>query len=89
MTEALNNLGLTLNTDKTRIIDAMHEGFTFLGFTIQIKKSPRTGKTFPLVVPSKKAMGRIKKEIEDTALVNRMAGEVEISGLERYYESSP
>jgi hypothetical protein len=40
------------------------EGFTFLGFTTQIRKNPRTGKTFPLIIPSKKAVGRIKKEIK-------------------------
>ena len=38
MADVLANLGLTLNPEKTRIIDATEEGFTFLGFTIQISK---------------------------------------------------
>jgi hypothetical protein len=54
MADVLNNLGLTLNPDKTSIIDATHEGFTFLGFTIQITQNPRTGKTFPLIDPQRR-----------------------------------
>jgi RNA-directed DNA polymerase len=73
MAEVLESLGLTLNTDKTSIIDATHEGFTFLGFTARIVKSPRTGKMFPLIVPSKKAMGRIKKEIKDATCRRNLA----------------
>ena len=64
MAAVLANLGLALNPDKTRILNATEEGFTFLGFTTQIRRNPRTGKTFPLIVPSKKAIGRIRKEIK-------------------------
>jgi RNA-directed DNA polymerase len=69
----LESLGLTLSTEKTRIVDAAHEGFTFLGFTLRIVKSPRTGKMFPLIVPSKKAVGRIKKEIKDATCRKNLA----------------
>jgi group II intron reverse transcriptase/maturase len=73
MADLLRNLGLTLNPDKTRILNAAEEGFTFLGFTTQIRRNPRTGKTFPLIVPSQKAMGRIKKEIKDVTCRKNLA----------------
>lgn len=73
MTAVLANLGLALNPDKTRILNAAEEGFTFLGFTTQIRRNPRTGKTFPLIVPSRKALGRIKKEIKDATCRKNLA----------------
>ena len=73
LAEVLESLGLALSAEKTRIIDARHEGFTFLGFTLKIAKSPRTGKPFPLIVPSKKAMGRIKKEIKEATCRRNLA----------------
>jgi len=65
LTEIITALGLTLNSDKTRILDATEEEFTFLGFTTRIRRNPRTGKSFPLIVPSKKATAHIRKEIKD------------------------
>ena len=73
MTAVLKSLGLTLNPDKTRILNATEEGFTFLGFTTQIRKNPRTGKMFPLIVPSKKAIGRIRKAIKDATCRKNLA----------------
>ena len=73
MADALTHLGLTLNTEKTRIIDATREGFIFLGFTLRIAKSLRTGKPFPLIVPSRKAMGRIKKELKEATCRRNLA----------------
>jgi group II intron reverse transcriptase/maturase len=83
MAEVLESLGLTLSTEKTRIVDVTREAFTFLGFTVRIAKSPRTGKTFPLITPSKKAIGRIKKEIKDATCRKNLAlsGEVIIARL--------
>ena len=83
MTAVLKSLGLTLNPDKTRILNAAEEGFTFLGFTTQIRRNPRTGKTFPLITPSKKAIGRIKKEVKDATCRKNLAlpGEVIIARL--------
>jgi group II intron reverse transcriptase/maturase len=73
MAAVLESLGLTLSTEKTRIVDVTREAFTFLGFTVRIAKSPRTGKTFPLITPSKKAIGRIKKEIKDATCRKNLA----------------
>ena len=73
MAEVLESLGLTLSTEKTRIVDVTREAFTFLGFTVRIVKSPRTGKMFPLIVPSRKAIGRVKKEIKDATCRRNLA----------------
>ncbi len=73
MADALHDLGLTLNADKTKIINATKESFTFLGFTVRVTKNRRTGKTFPLVVPSKKAMLHIRKEIKEITIRRNLA----------------
>ena len=59
----LDYLSLSLNTEKTRIIEAKRDGFNFLGFAIRMVKNPKTGKRFPLIRPSQKAMKRIRAEI--------------------------
>jgi RNA-directed DNA polymerase len=61
---ALAGLRLRLNEEKTRVIDAREESFNFLGFTVQVARSPRTGNFFPLIRPSRKAMARVKAEIK-------------------------
>src|SRR5271157_611449 len=73
MAAALKSLGLTLNPDKTRILNAAEEGFTFLGFTTQIRKNPRPGQTFPLIEPSRKPVGRIKEEIKGATCRKNLA----------------
>jgi group II intron reverse transcriptase/maturase len=60
----LGGLDLSLNEEKTRKIDAKKQSFNFLGFTVEVKKNPKTGKLFPLITPSKEAMAEIKAEIK-------------------------
>jgi RNA-directed DNA polymerase len=60
----LKGLELSLNEEKTRIVDARKEKLNFLGFTIQVVKNPKTEKTFPLIKPSKEALAEIKAEIK-------------------------
>jgi len=60
----LGYLGLSLNEEKTRVVDARKESFNFLGFTIQVRKSIKTGKRFPLIRPSKEALAEVKAEIK-------------------------
>jgi len=60
----LSRLDLKLNEDKTQIRDARRERFSFLGFSIGIVKAKQTGKQFPLVEPSDKAMKAIKQKIQ-------------------------
>ena len=64
MKTVLGYLGLRLNEEKTRILNAREEKFTFLGFTIQVVENPKTGKRFPLIRPSKEALAEIKSEIK-------------------------
>jgi len=65
----LERLGLALNENKTRMVNANIEGFTFLGFELLMGKSRRTGRLYPLVQPSRKALKKIKDSI--TALTHR------------------
>jgi group II intron reverse transcriptase/maturase len=60
----LGKLGLSLNEEKTRIVNTWKDRFDFLGFSVEMAKSPRTGKKFPLIRPSKKAMAQIQAEIK-------------------------
>jgi hypothetical protein len=59
----LDRLDLKLNQEKTQIRDARAERFGFLGFSAGLVKAPRSGKYFPLVEPSDKAMRAIKLKI--------------------------
>ena len=47
----LERMGLSLNEDKTRVVDAYQGKFDFLGFEIWRGKSRRTGKHYAHVVP--------------------------------------
>jgi RNA-directed DNA polymerase len=60
----LKDLELNLNEEKTRVIDAKSERFNFLGFTVEVKRNPRTGKRFPLITPSREAMVEVKAAIK-------------------------
>jgi group II intron reverse transcriptase/maturase len=60
----LSDLSLTLNRDKTKVVDANQERFNFLGFVITVVRNPRTGRKFPLREPSKNAMKHIRAEIK-------------------------
>ena len=41
VTQQLQALGLTLNSAKTRVLDARQQPFTFLGFTVRVARSWR------------------------------------------------
>ena len=60
----LTKLELKLNEDKTQIRNAREERFEFLGFSIGVVKANQSGKYFPLVEPSDKAMQSIKQKIK-------------------------
>lgn len=71
--EALNylleRLGLTLNETKTKVVNAYEGKFDFLGFSIWMGKSRRTGKHYSHAQPSKKSLKTIKDRV--TALTTR------------------
>lgn len=56
----LERLDLRLNETKTRIVDATQDGFNFLGFTFAVRRSWKSGKLYPHVEPSTKAVKRVK-----------------------------
>jgi group II intron reverse transcriptase/maturase len=58
--QILERMGLSLNEDKTRVVDAYQGKFDFLGFEIWRGKSRRTGKHYAHVRPSKKSLKTIK-----------------------------
>ncbi len=60
----LDRLELTLNENKTRIVDARKESFNFLGFEIRVSKSWKSGKSFPNVCPAPKSLVKIKESIK-------------------------
>lgn len=62
--EVLTVLGLSLNETKTKTLDAREQSFNFLGFTVKLTRSTRTGRMFPLMIPSKKSMARARAEIK-------------------------
>lgn len=63
--EVIDRLGLTLNEAKTRRVEVWKEACVFLGFEIRMRRSPRTGRAFPMVRPSRKAMRRIRQTIKE------------------------
>lgn len=60
----LTKLDLKLNEDKTQIRNVREERFEFLGFSIGVVKAKQSGKHFPLVEPSDKAIQSIKQKIK-------------------------
>ena len=59
-----DDLGLTLNEEKTHVVDARQEMFHFLGFSIGMKRGRKTGKMYPHIEPSKKALKHVRAEIK-------------------------
>ena len=67
--QILERLKLSLNETKTKIVNAHKEKFDFLGFSIWMGESRRTGKVYPHIQASKKALQTIKDRI--TGLTTR------------------
>lgn len=61
----LAGLGLELHPDKTRLVDADHGSFDFLGFSF--RKVPNREKTrrFTLLIPSRKAEASIRAKVRE------------------------
>lgn len=67
----LERLGLSLNEAKTRIVNAFGGKFDFLGFTIWMGKSRKTGNHYPHVQPSKKSLQAIKDRVTHLTMRSR------------------
>jgi len=77
--QVLERLELTLNEVKTKTVNAYQGKFDFLGFTIWMAKSQRTGKSYPHVQPSKKSLQKIKTRV--TELTGRRRTLVPLDGM--------
>lgn len=63
--ELLKRLKLTLHPTKTKVLYTRKEGFDFLGFRMQKKKSWSTRKLLPYMWPSQKSMNKIVTTIRE------------------------
>lgn len=61
--KVVDRLGLALNGEKTRLVNAAKEPFDFLGHRFMRKPSKRTGKVQTYYYPSPKAMTSIRRRI--------------------------
>ena len=61
----LDRLDLSLNETKTHIVDATKVSFDFLGFTLQMSRGAKSGKPYPNVRPSDKAVKKIKTRLTE------------------------
>ncbi|MBK5276191.1 MAG: group II intron reverse transcriptase/maturase [Desulfuromonadales bacterium] len=61
--QILERLKLTLNESKTKIVNAHKGKFDFLGFSIRMAESWKTGNLYPHVQPSKKSLQKIKDRV--------------------------
>jgi RNA-directed DNA polymerase len=69
----MTRIGLTLNADKTRLLDARCDAFDFLGYTFGPMYSPRTGGRYNGVRPSQKAVASIRTAIRQRLLPGNQA----------------
>lgn len=61
----MTRIGLQLNEAKTRICDARHETFDFLGYTFGPQYHPKTGRNYLGAAPSKKAIRRLQERVRE------------------------
>ena len=59
----MTKLKVTLNPQKTKIVDMNKESFDFLGFRYQKFGKTKCGRKLPYMMPSKKAMKKVKDAI--------------------------
>lgn len=64
--ELLSRMGLSLNEEKTRLVNAKEESFDFLGFTIRYDRSIIGSKPkYWNIIPSRKSEQRLRDKIKD------------------------
>lgn len=60
----LERMELTLNEEKTKVVNVWEEPFDFLGFTIGYRNGFRKGKKYLSIIPGKKAEKRFRRNID-------------------------
>ena len=63
--KVLDRLGLTLNEQKTRIVNANDEPFDFLGHRFAVQPSKRSGELKTFYYPAPKSMASVKRRLRD------------------------
>ena len=58
-------LSLTLNEEKTRVVDAVVESFAFLGFEIRKVRNDKTGKWYSRIWPAKKSERALRQKLRE------------------------
>lgn len=95
--ELVARLGLSVNEDKTRIVDSTSARFDFLGYTVGTFYG-RHGKPFFGTAPSKKSISRVKRSIheETSARWNSTTVESRVRSINRilrgwcgYFDQGP
>lgn len=61
----LERMELTLNEEKTKVLNAWKEPFDFLGFTIGYRKGFRKSKRYLSIIPGKKAEKKFRRNIDE------------------------
>jgi len=61
----LDRLGLTLNAEKTRVLNVQEDSFDFLGHRFVVRPSKRDGAKRTYFYPTPKAMQSVKKKIRE------------------------
>lgn len=86
--QILERMELTLNEEKTRVLDARDEGFDFLGFTFCRRRNRQTGKDIILVEPSRKSQRHFRQEVRRlTGRWSHCLAEEEVLGRVNRYVS--
>lgn len=86
--QMIEGLKLTLNEEKTRIVDAREGSFDFLGFSFCRKRNPKNGKLIALIEPSHKSERRFRDAVREfTARRTHSRPQHEVVGrVNRYVE---
>lgn len=63
----LDRLGLTLNAEKTKVVNAKEDTFDFLGHRFAVQRSKRSGKWKTFYYPTPNAMSSVKAKIREIA----------------------
>ena len=76
--ETLRRLELRAHPAKTRVLDTREDDFDFLGFNFRKAVNPKSGKSFPLVLPSRKAQAALREKLRGVTApyVQKQIGEV-------------
>lgn len=86
--QILAGLELTVNEEKTQVLDARRRSFAFLGFSFRRETSAKTGRLITLVEPSKRAEQRFRDEVRGLTArrTHCLPQQQVIEGVNRYVQ---